>query len=276
MTTSKPNYSRYKRGQIWRIFKDPKETRERIENKDNHLQEKTRTWLIVSVDISNDNAPILNCVAMSTKMRELPCHVKVTMEGFVCNVLCEHIMTVNKSDLSNAEFVGVLDEPSMQRVEVALANQLGLSIQVPSLEVLKGFIEKLANMKAQEMRVREKQVTDTVVLDIASKLEDIFNLAKTDSDEIDSVAEIVEAVTKKEIEVPKEEGAPEETVETPPTPVKQNDSRRNKWTEEAMRQFMSDFEKFSSEEMQKRYGMSMKSLYTTRSRFKGLLGETKQ
>lgn len=270
---NKPNYSRYKRGQIWRIFKDPKETRERIENKDNHLQEKTRTWLIVSVDVSNDNAPILNCVAMSTKMRELPCHVKVTMDGFVCNVLCEHIMTINKSDLSNAEFVGVLDEPSMQRVEVALANQLGLSIQVPSLEVLKGFIEKLANMKAQEMRVREKQVTDSVVLDIASKLEDIFDISKTNP--IDTVAEIVETITPKVV-IPEEIEAPKETIETSSSaPVKQNDTRRNKWTEEAMRQFMSDFEKFSSEEMQARYGMSMKSLYTTRSRFKGLLSESK-
>lgn len=253
-------FSRFKRGQIWKIFKSASEAKRGMEDRDNHLQEKTRTWLIISVDVSNDNAPILNCVPMTSRLRELPCHVKVTMEKCECMVLCEHITTINKADLESAQFIGILNEFYMKKVEIALANQLGLSIQIPSAEALKQFVEKLANLKSQDIKARSQEVTDDYVLDLATKLETVFG--------IESSKEVPKTDVKENpIKVP--------TVRAPrntPTEPRKN----NKWTMESMKQFLDDCDKLSSQQLCEKYSTSPKSVYTYKGKFRALVNESKQ
>lgn len=263
-------FIRYKRGQIWRIEKDKDEASRRMSDPLNHLQEKTRTWLIMSVDVSNEHAPILNVLAMSTKLRVLPCHVRVPMNGFDCNVLCEHSMTINASDLDKAYYVGTIKDSYMREVEVALANQLGLSIQIPSAEQLKKFIEDLAEMKAKEIKERTTGVSEDYVSELTSKLESAFGISRVE--EKSDVSVVVETQPKIKN---KSNDAPSVT-KTPQVEITERPAKRNKWTTENMQQFLADFEKLSSQEMGQKYGMSMKSLYTTKARFKGLLSEPEQ
>lgn len=224
--------------------------------------EKTRTWLIVSINESNDNALILNCVPMTTKLKKLPPHVRVTMDRCDCHIQCEHITTKNKAEFNDADYVGVLEESSMRRVEVALANQLGLSIQIPSLEVLQSFIEKLANKKAKMLEVQKSQVTDDVVLDLASKLEDIFDFDKS---EVPVKVEQVEDKSSKE-EVSLEKSVEKKEVKN--AEVKVDRREYKKWDEKSAKEFLRDADKLSSREMSQKYGMTMKSIYSTKYRLR--------
>ena len=153
------SYSKFKRGQIWMVKDDNNCTR-RMEDVNNHITEKSRPWVIISNDIANDNAPILNCAPISSKTNKLPPHVFITMEKGVCSIQCEQITTLNISCFKDAEYIGTLSDKNMQRVEVALANQLGLSIQMPSLDTLQAFIEKLAIAKAEELKQTNNKITD--------------------------------------------------------------------------------------------------------------------
>lgn len=251
------SFTKFKRGQVWIVNQDKIQSLNAMRDKNNYITEKTRPWLIVSTDISNKKAPILNCVPIPSTLRSyLPCHINIRLDKGLCAIQCEQITTLNKSYFDDATYIGELNEDMMQKVEVALVNQLGLSIQVPSLETLKTLIEELANAKAEEMRVRNSKITDEYVASIAEKLELIFSMPDSTT------------IIEKTDEIIKHEE---------PKPVK-DETRKNtspkkstKWTEEAMRTFIEDSEKLSTEEMSKKYDMSIKSIYASKYKFKNIL-----
>lgn len=259
---SEVSYNRFKRGQIWKVYKDKLEAKKGMQDKGNHLMEKTRTWLIVSIDDSNDNAPILNCVSMSSNLRPLPPHVRVRMDNCDCNVQCEHIMTMNKSDFDGADYIGVLEDKSMRKVEIALANQLGLSIQIPSIEVLQDFIERLVESKAKELKERSKQVTDDVVIDLASKLEDILDIPKTSVKKEEN--KVVNRYKIEDSNVQSDNNVGSEG-------TKESKQGRRKWDDESIREFLKDADTLSSRDMCKKYNMTMKTVYSTKYRLKNMV-----
>lgn len=277
-------FTKFKRGQIWSVKKDRTQTINGIRDRNNHLIEKSRSWLIVSTDISNKNSPILNCVPVTSRLSQLPPHVTVRMEKGLCDIQCEQITTLNKSDFEDAIYIGELIEENMQKIEVALANQLGLSIQIPSLESLKIFIEKLANAKAEEMRIRNSQVTDDYVLSIAEQLESIFNIPAINTVTVPNSAD---SIKPEQVAVEDKNAIQNKPkivkTETPTVTVKSdsksagsgkaNDKKRSnfKWTKDAMIVFIEDSEKLTTEEMSKKYNMPIKTIYSNKWRFKKLL-----
>lgn len=277
-------FEKFKRGQIWNVKKDIRKSIDGMRDKDNHIIEKSRPWLIVSNDISNKNAPILNCIPVTSRLYTLPSHITIRMEKGFCDIQCEQITTFNKKDFEDATYIGEITEEIMQKIEIALANQLGLSIQVPSLETLKAFIEQLANAKAEEMKVINAKATDDYVLSIAERLESIFNINNSNTVTVENSSSLIKAEDPMVIddEIPnignsKEEqkpnlktGEPKPSSKKSTSGIKRNNS---KWTKEAMETFMQDSEKLSIEDMCKKYNMSTKSIYSTKYRFKNILNK---
>lgn len=271
-------FEKFKRGQIWVVKKDKDESIRGMRDKHNHIIEKSRPWLIVSNNISNTNSPILNCVPITSRLAQyLPCHVSVNMEKGLCDIQCEQITTLNKSDFKDATFIGEINEDIMQKIEIALANQLGLSIQVPSLETLQVFIEKLANAKAEEMKLLNSQATDNYVSSIVEKLESIFSIPNTNTVSVENSANSIKSddsiITEenKDLNLDKSKNKSKQAgskTSTSATNKSNRPSTYRKWTKESMMEFMEDTEKLSAEEICKKYNMSLKSIYNTKYRLK--------
>jgi uncharacterized radical SAM superfamily Fe-S cluster-containing enzyme len=163
------------------------------------------------------------------------------MEKGDCCVQCEQITTLNKSDFDNATYVGHMNEGIMQKIEIALANQLGVSVQVPSLEELENIIEKIANSKAESIKNESIKVTDNYVISVIDKLQKAFNIT-------DEAIKIEDTNIKSIIK-----------------------NARKKWTREEMEIFIQDSEQMSTEDMSKKYNMSIKTVYSTKYRFRNTL-----
>lgn len=192
---------------------------------------------------------------------------------------CEQITTLNKSDFNNATYIGEINEDIMQKIEIALANQLGLSIQVPSLETLQAFIEKLANAKAEEMKVANTKITDDYVSSLADKLESIFNIPSTNTVSVENSSKSI----KPETNVVAENNMDSDNTKQDLSTNKSNDKNTScakrvnkKWSKEDMIVFMQDTEKLSVKEMSEKYNMSVKSIYSAKYRFKNILNDSKE
>lgn len=90
---------------------------------------KERPCLVVSNDIANRYSPVVTVVAITSQapkkpypfMVEIPDSAKMPKKSWIT---CAHIRTVDKTRLSR--FVTKLDSPTVEKVNKALAEQLGM------------------------------------------------------------------------------------------------------------------------------------------------------
>ena len=87
-----------------------------------------RPVLIIQNDKGNKHSPTTIVAAITSKLdkHRLPTHVGVKMDGLPLNslVLLEQICTMDKSRI--LEYVGILDEETMVRVDAALIISIGI------------------------------------------------------------------------------------------------------------------------------------------------------
>lgn len=90
-----------------------------------------RPCIVVSNNICNKYSPVVTIIPISAQIEKLrlPVHVELDHEkyGFArpSFVMCEHILTVDKSRLSNKSNKWIYKE-DMDRIELAMRIQLGL------------------------------------------------------------------------------------------------------------------------------------------------------
>lgn len=88
-------------------------------------QEADRPAIIVSNDMGNKYAPVVEVVYLTTKKKAgLPTHVYIGSAERPSIALCEQIVTVCKSRL--ARHIGSVTEEEMSRVDKALSKSLGI------------------------------------------------------------------------------------------------------------------------------------------------------
>lgn len=110
-----------KRGEIYIL--------ETLENKGN-IQAGKRPVIVVQNDIGNAHATttIVCCITSKTK-KGLPMHLEIGKVGGLkldSTILCEQILTVNKSDLR--QYVGaVTNTDTLKRLDRCLSLSLGIS-----------------------------------------------------------------------------------------------------------------------------------------------------
>lgn len=233
------------------------------------VQGKNRPWLVVSNNKCNQSSPIYTVVPLTTTHKtELPTHVTFQTGEKTQIIMCEQIRTVSQQVFLNAGscYKWTMSEKCMALVDEALAVQLNLSLIFPKSEQFWESLERL-------IRVRVKQaIADTKVeaLDI-SKLATLLDSKVEDAvkQETDS-----EPATTTEPEPAAEDGVtkPVEELKRDWVPIKKS-KRRNNWTKESMQTFLDDFDKYTTDVMLEKYGMTLKTLYVTRSKFKKLVQE---
>lgn len=280
--------SKVARGQVWMINGDNESYKT---GSVGSVTSKTRPYVIVSCKENNLHSTTFNALAISTGSDDFyPMHVFYRYAGRPQNIQCEQIKTFDVIDLK--EYMYTLGDDIMDKVDTALANQLGLSLRAPSYDRLVETIEKIAKAKAFELTAKQKKVTDENIQDIASRLETIFN-----------VEESTDEVTKKIMDAnPVEFKAQNSTVsvassrtddskkcvvktdslnkskptreysESKRTPISQipAGTGRNKWTEENKKKFLEDCEKYGPETVAQMWGLKdKKAVYSYKYMFKG-------
>lgn len=91
----------------------------------NSEQAGQRPAIVVSNDIGNRYAPVVEVVYLTTKRKtELPTHVFINSAEYPSIALCEQIVTVCKSRLER--YIGSATVAEMRRVDKALSTSLGI------------------------------------------------------------------------------------------------------------------------------------------------------
>ncbi|MBS4893795.1 MAG: type II toxin-antitoxin system PemK/MazF family toxin [Veillonella parvula] len=108
-------------------------------NGDN-LQSGRRPAIIVSNNIANKFSPVIQVVALTTKMAKakIPTHVHLRVnESFGIKqdsiALCEQIISINKKNL--VDKIGLLDEKNLRRIDEAMSLQLQIERNIETKPV---------------------------------------------------------------------------------------------------------------------------------------------
>lgn len=90
----------------------------------------SRPGIIVSNDVGNKYSPVVEVVYLTTKPKKpLPTHVQIFSADMASTALCEQVDTVSKDRIQN--WMGMLTEREIQRVNEALGISLGLNVVDP-------------------------------------------------------------------------------------------------------------------------------------------------
>lgn len=242
------------------------------------VQGKNRPWLVVSNNKCNQSSPIFTVVPLTTATKsDLPTHVTFKVGDVTNTILCEQIRTVSQQAFFNSGSVYkyTMSEKYMAMVDEALAIQLNLSLIFPKSEQFWESLERLIRTRVKQA-IADSKVEAIDISKIATLLDAKVEEAVKQETNPEPKTVVVEA-TKEEAPVEEVEAdeEPEELIEEPKrdwVPVKKSE-RRNKWTKESMQTFLDDFNKYTTDLMLKKYNMTLKTLYVTRSKFKRLVQE---
>lgn len=127
-----------------------------------------RPAVIISNDIGNNAAPILEVVYLTTQEKKpLPTHVKINSSKYPSTVLCEQIDTVNKDKVG--DYIGQCSMAEMKKIDAALAVSIGIGINIKSNDLVKKWAE--ATNSTAETKEPEPVVTKVETPDIETQLE---------------------------------------------------------------------------------------------------------
>lgn len=270
-------YSRYRRGDVWFLHFD-EENGDGIRT--SSVQKKSRPYLIVSCEENNLNAPIFNVVPITTRDSDhFPMHVYFRyMDGQDGGrnqlILCEQITTVSIEVFQSpkSRFMYSFTLELMNKVDTALARQLGLKPKVADMHVLEQIVSELAEVEAKRIEAMKEKEVQMRVESLAAFLIKKFNLnldaallsnteckdtelKQTDQSAVRTVREAVEDSSKP---------ANPELIATELTADEQNSTnkpkKRHKWSIEEKRQFLEDYKKLSISQMSEKYGIKKSSV----------------
>jgi hypothetical protein len=191
--------------------------------------------------------------------KPLPVHVHFNDGKLDQIILCEQQQTFPTTLLTapGSYYKYALSTDLMDRVNEALSIQNGLKLQIPNADRFWQSIEQLIKSRVKEALSHSKiDVLDVNKLStlIDSKVTDMVNAeVKTEKQEV--------------VETPKDEPKTETTPIVTAKPDKTK-KPRNKWTTESKKEFLSDFDKYTTDKMIEKYSMTLKTLYATKSLFK--------
>lgn len=135
-----------------------------------NVQGGGRPAVIISNDIGNNAAPILEVVYLTTQEKKpLPTHVKINSSKYPSTVLCEQIDTVNKDKVG--DYIGQCSMAEMKKIDAALAVSIGIGINIKSNDLVKKWAEA-ANEAVKPDEKEPKPIAEKVEMpDVETQLE---------------------------------------------------------------------------------------------------------
>ena len=129
-----------------------------------------RPAVIISNDIGNNAAPILEVVYLTTQEKKpLPTHVKINSSKYPSTVLCEQIDTVNKDKVG--DYIGQCSMAEMKKIDAALAVSIGIGINIKSNDLVKKWAEAANEVVEPEKKEPKPVVAKVEMPDIETQLE---------------------------------------------------------------------------------------------------------
>lgn len=243
---------KHERGQVWMI---------RFKNKNEAVgseQSKDRPWLILSLGKFNKSSGMITAVPItSVDKRDTPVHVKFYNDyGKENIVLVEQIRSFDlRSGNYILDFLGVLSNDILEKVDVALSIHQGLHYSPITLNNLYATMESIIkSVGHMQKKADTPKFTDEDVIAFVDKMHDLASseLAFTvesanEEPEIDIIDQILEEFEDKE---PISKSTKEE--------VK---SKRIKWTAKTCKEFIDDTENLPMKEVMEKWNISKKTRY---------------
>jgi mRNA-degrading endonuclease toxin of MazEF toxin-antitoxin module len=171
------------RGQVWYVPEDRETTDRIINDPNNSVTAKSRTYLVISCRENNEMSTTINCLVVSSRPTDgYPMHVPFSFTGRNMMVQCEQIKTFDIREFVRlrAKYNFSLTPVIMERVNMALINQLELNQCIPGYSSIMSMIENIASIKVEEMKKMYQRVTDDEVIEVAAKIESMFKIEKTE------------------------------------------------------------------------------------------------
>ncbi len=129
-----------------------------------------RPAVIVSNDIGNNVAPILEVVYLTTQEKKpLPTHVKICSAKYPSIALCEQIDTVNKDKVG--DYIGQCSMAEMKKIDAALAVSIGIGVNIKANDLVKKWAEAANSTAETENKEPEPVVEKVETPDIETRLE---------------------------------------------------------------------------------------------------------
>lgn len=166
---------RFKRGQVWHVV-DGDFVAER------GIQSGTRPYLIISSDEGNKHNNFVTALACTGKIEKAGLGINVAYYSEYANresvVLCNQVKNISKDVLiKSGRYMETLPEDIMERVNKAYMLAMGIpyaDCKPVDMTKLKELITEITNARVSEIK-SDKEVTEDMVLDIATGLETIFS-----------------------------------------------------------------------------------------------------
>lgn len=301
----KQYYSRFRRGDVWYLHFD-RETGDDIKN--SSVERKSRPYLIVSCEENNLNAPTFNVIPITTRESDhLPMHIYfryTEADGSGRNqlVLCEQITTVSVLTFNHPKsyFMYSFNLEFMNKVDDALARQLGLKPRIADMRVLERIVRELAENERRKIDAWKEKEAGMRAEQLAEFLSQTFNLDTSTADLINGTEyrdeELADADPKLvqdmratakarrtppdtatvaiDTQVPAEDtSARVDTSDTVDTVIQvQPRRKRQRWTAESKRMFLEDYKTLTISEMSAKYNMKKSSIASSVCVFKKEVG----
>ena len=250
-------YRKVSRGQVWFLV-DPK-----ADDYDGSIQGKNRPVVVVSNNTCNENSPIIHIVPLTTATKNhLPTHVHFNDGKFDQTALCEQLRPVKESLFYDKSYYKyTLSDDVMQKVDEAIAIQLGLSLVMPNAERFWKSVEQVIRFKVKEAI----QTTKVSAIDI-SKVSCL--LTKAVDDELKQEKPKSEGFVM--ISNDKIENMSFETKSqfishiAEPEKIKR---KPNVWTNETKKDFVDTYYKYGPQAAADKYGVKLGSAYRLKWNF---------
>lgn len=226
--------NKFKRGQIWVLYKPKNEELKKQNDPNYYLLAKTRPWVIIS-DPNSGNHLKITAVPLTHTLKEYEYRVRIQLDrDEESDIVCDEPQTINITDFNKATYVATLNEETMNAVSTALGDYLSTINQTPLVEI-ETVIDNIIKNKAEEILGNSRQdfLTDSIALDIASKIEDLFN--KIESNEtIETIVPENNGVEIIKSALYEEEVKPEISIEKKRRALKKKRSRRSPYAPNAL------------------------------------------
>lgn len=166
---------RFKRGQVWHVT-DSDYVAER------GIQSGTRPYVIISSDEGNKHNAFVTALACTGKVEKAGLGINVIYFSEYSNresvVLCNQVKNFSKDTLiRNGKYMETLPEEVMEKVNKAYMLAMGIPCvdnKPVDMTKLKELINEITDARVSEIK-SDKEVTEDMVLDIATGLETIFS-----------------------------------------------------------------------------------------------------
>lgn len=294
-------YSRYRRGDVW-FLHFPDEKGDGISG--SSVQKKSRPYLIVSCEENNLNSPTFNVIPISTKDNDhLPMHVYFRYQdgptgGRNQLVLCEQVTTVSILVFNDPKsfFMYSFNLDFMNKVDEALAAQLGLRPRIADMHILERIVHELAESEKAKVEAAKQKEAGVRMENIANYLAKTFGLTitteqlqngceyrdeqlqmadkKTVQDMRETAKERRESVSTIPTKPSESKTSKSSTPVAKPTPVAKEKKKNNRWTDKSRAEFLEYYRTHTISETAEHYGMKKSSVASQASVFKRQVGES--